>query len=306
MAISDLIPNLWAAAFLKKVEEQSVYMQVVNTLYEGQLRTRGGNTVKVPDFSKTVTIRDYAIGTNLEAAEAADGSTVDLVINKQKYFHIKVDDINAAQAAPNILAEFVDRAAKTAVLQIDSDIMAEIAGSYALARANASALPLITTDPSDVTALLRALTNIKRRMTEADIPLAGRWILMHPQIIEHLENYYAVAGYEQNSSAEVAQFTPATSDATTRAGFAGTLLGFNVFQTKRIPTSGSGANKEWRCPMGFGRSAVTHAGQITTVEALRSETQFADVVRGLYVYGTKTLIPGEIFWLRVDDTAVSS
>jgi hypothetical protein len=42
------------------------------------------------------------------------------------------------------------------------------------------------------------------------------------------------------------------------------------------------------------KSAVTFAAQIVKVESLRLQTKFGDAVRGLNVFGFKTLIPGGI------------
>ena len=311
MALADFIPNLWAAAFLQHVEETGIYSQVVNRNYEARLRAEGGNTVKVPDFTKDVTIRDYVIGTDIEAPEAADGDTVDLVIDKQKYFNIGVDDVTATQSAPAILAEFVRRAARNAVLQIDSDIRDTVASAYDAGRSNGAKLALDANDPKTFKAVLRALIKMKRVMTVADIPLAGRWMIVHPQLVEMMENYFAVtgsgavpAGAAAGATEEV-QYTPATAEQTLRSGFSGSLCGFSMFQTKRVPTAGAGATKEWRSPIGWGRGAITHAGQISTVEALRSEVQFQDIVRGLYVYGTKVMLPDELYWLRYDDVEAS-
>ena len=43
--------------------------------------------------------------------------------------------------------------------------------------------------------------------------------------------------------------------------------------------------------MGYNRSAITHAGQIASIEALRPDDRFADAVKGLYLYGSKVVRP---------------
>ncbi len=62
-------------------------------------RLRGDH--KVPTFSKTVSVGDYSVNTNIAAADIANGSTANLPLDQQKYFHIYVDDIHRAQAAPD-------------------------------------------------------------------------------------------------------------------------------------------------------------------------------------------------------------
>ena len=61
-------------------------------------RLRGDH--KVPTFSKTVSVGDYSVNTNIAAADIANGSTANLPLDQQKYFHIYVDDIHRARPHP--------------------------------------------------------------------------------------------------------------------------------------------------------------------------------------------------------------
>lgn len=67
----------------------------------------------------------------------------------------------------------------------------------------------------------------------------------------------------------------------------GRLLGFTVVESPMlVPAAGPGP-----AAVAYHRSAVSFVNQIDKVEALRSTTKFADIVRALHVYGGKLIRP---------------
>ena len=93
-------------------------------------------------------------------------------------------------------------------------------------------------------------------------------------------------------------YLPATSESVLRNGFAGTLVGYDLFVTSDPQSVRITANNDaWRVFIGQGNEAVTMARQINTIERYRSHQAFADVVRGLTVYGAKAVHPDRVFYL---------
>jgi hypothetical protein len=72
-------------------------------------------------------------------------------------------------------------------------------------------------------------------------------------------------------------------------GLVGSALGFNFYMSNNV-SKGSTHSRVM-----FGTNeAITHASQISKVESFRSHDYFADVVRGLYLYGTKVVKPAAL------------
>ena len=288
MAATNFIPQIWAARFLRELEETLVYSRFVNNNYEGEIRD-AGNTVKIPTMTTDITVGDYQTDTDIAAPQVLTGTTQDLVVDQQKYFNIGVDDVDAAQARPAMLDEGMRKAAAKIQDTIDLYLMGVFGAEYAAARAATVAAAAATPK------YIEAFARLKRLMTQANIPVEGRWAVVHPQLVETLDLHFTQSGGASGV------WSPREADATVRNGFAGRLLGFDLHVTNHIPTTGSNAAKVWRCPVGQGREAVTMARQITTIEAYRPEAQFKDAVKGLYVYGAKAVLGSRLYFLVIDD-----
>ena len=139
---------------------------------------------------------------------------------------------------------------------------------------------------------LEAVSDLKNAMAKANLPDEDRWLIVHPDTILGLERW----ALNKNSTGV---FVPATSEGTLRNGFAGTLLGFSMQVTTHTPSvQQTAANDSWRLFAGQGNEAVTFARQINTVESYRSHQAFADVVRGLTVYGAKLVHPDRVYMVE--------
>src|SRR5262245_53099955 len=105
MAINNFIPQVWSAALLQNLHKTLVYGQlgVINRPYEGQIRQQG-DTVKITAIGP-VSVSDYAKNTDIGGAETLTDAQTVLVVDRQKYFHFFIDDVDDAQAAGDVLEE---------------------------------------------------------------------------------------------------------------------------------------------------------------------------------------------------------
>jgi hypothetical protein len=67
-------------------------------------------------------------------------------------------------------------------------------------------------------------------------------------------------------------------------------LGFDIYVTNQVINVGTVATPQSKCMAGS-YSSIAFAQQIMDTEMIRLETQFADAVRGLHVYGAKVVRP---------------
>ena len=78
------------------LDKENVYSADTNRNYEGEI-TGSGDTVRIPDFTKTITVSDYnedgTIGERLAQAEEVTGISQEMEIDQQKAFNLIVEDI---------------------------------------------------------------------------------------------------------------------------------------------------------------------------------------------------------------------
>ena len=289
MAIADFIPTIWAARFTENLYRSRVYGMGTNRNYEGEIR-EAGNIVKVPTATSNIAVKDYTRSRDIDAAQA------DLPVNQQKYFHFYVDDIDRRQMKPDLMDATLGIAAQRVAEEQDNYLASIFAGAFADARSIKSA----TGKDATPQAIIESFIELKRLMTENNIPLDGRWCAMHPRILEKLEKHFIAQG-----GAASGIFVPATADGVVRNGFAGNLLGFALRITPHVPTNGAGAAKKYRLVCAQGMQGVTMAEQITQMEAYRPELRFGDGIKGLYVYGALAAEPQRIYFNEFDDPTAS-
>src|SRR5215216_124755 len=111
MAITNMLPSIWSARILAKLEKALVYAQpaTVRRDFEGEIRA-DGDRVHFHSFND-LTIGTYTKDSTTISYENLTDSRVTLLIDQSKYFAFRVDDINAAQMRPKIIDAAADRAA---------------------------------------------------------------------------------------------------------------------------------------------------------------------------------------------------
>jgi len=77
------IPQIWSGKLNVKFYASTVFGEIANTAYEGDVKNLGDKVIinNIP----SMTVRDYEIGQSL-TYEVPNPSTVELIIDKAKYF----------------------------------------------------------------------------------------------------------------------------------------------------------------------------------------------------------------------------
>jgi len=297
MATAAFIPQVWSSYFLRRLRETLVWGSRTNRNYEGEIANYGA-TVKIPTPTTTITVRDYSAGTDIMDPQMTSGTTQDLSINKQRYYHFIVDDVERAQEKPDLMEDAVREAAFQMSKKVDDDVRTEFNTAYDSGRRIATqAQHPDVTDKTFGDNFLRNLAKAKRTMSEANMPMESRWIIVNPHIIEGIEKYFLLVN-------PAGIFLPATQEQALRNGFSGRLLGFDIYTANTIPDGALLATKAtYRLYIGQGTEAVTFANQITENVAYRPEKRFADAVKGLMVYGQKCVLPTRLYTLEIQKAA---
>ncbi|MEM5030832.1 MULTISPECIES: P22 coat protein - protein 5 domain protein [Bacillus] len=262
MAYEKFIPVVWSTKLNEAYRKSLVFGNLVNTNYQGDVKY--GNTVKINSFGE-VTIGDY--GKNgVGDPEQIDGSQTELKIDQAKYFNFKVEDIDAAQANVNLLSGQL----KEAAYQLADVTDQFIANLYT----DVDPKNTMGTDEDpmriDSQNLYNRLVSLNVKLSEADVPKQGRWVVL-PE---------AGHGLLQKDP-RFSKFPEVLYD-----GYIGNVGSLKVFTSNNCPM----VDGKYKIIAGHS-SAISFASQIDSLEAYRPERFFADAIKGLQVYGAKLVKP---------------
>ena len=152
----------------------------------------------------------------------------------------------------------------------------------------AARLPGATTLSSDVVSPLTVVARMARVMDVANVDSRGRWLVVDPVFMEILK--------DEDSRLLNSDF----GGSGLQNGLAvNNLHGFRVYVSNNLPAKGTGAgtsgstaqDDNYGVILAGQEDAVASAEQINKVENYRDPDSFADIVRGMHLYGRKILRP---------------
>jgi hypothetical protein len=302
----SFIPTLWSGKLNAKFYSNTMLSEVTNTTWEGELKNQG-DTVRIRT-APTISISEYEVGNNL-SYEVPTPIFTDMQINKGLYFGVQVSDVLGYQSDMDLMNMFTEDAAKQLKIKMEDEVFFNsfvtegpaAANEGATAGAISAAYNLGTdvtpVDQSTPVNVLQAILRMSSVLDEQNVPEDGRWLIMTP-FDRHLL---------MQSNIAQAYFT-GDQASTIRTGKIGMLDRFTVYVSNLLPrgaagkalvsgltdpaTGGAVSNAKVRRTMIAGtKDAVGFAMTVNKTEPLRNQTDFGDIVRGLAIYGRKTLKP---------------
>lgn len=299
------IPSVWSAKLNAKFYAASVYGEIANTDWEGEISSMGDKITI--NTAPTLTVSDYVAGTGL-TYQVPTPSSLELLIDKGKYFAFNVNDVLEFQAKPNLLDMFSTDAAEQMRIAIDSTVLyntftlAKATENKGAAAGKNSGLYDLGTDalPVALTAsnVLQKILELASVLDEQNVPESDRWLVIDP---------YTRSLLLQSNLAQ-AQFMGDSTSAV-RNGKIGTIDRFTTYVSNQLPymaangtvwnsavgseTSVTGTTNaaKRRAIIAGHKSALTFASQITKMETVRNPNDFGDFIRSLNVYGYKVVKP---------------
>lgn len=277
MAITNFIPEIWSANLLQPLQNAEVFGSVVNHDYEGDI-SNVGDTVHITTLAN-VTVGDYKAHTDIKI-EALTDTQQSLLIDQSKYFGFEVDDVEKRQAANDVIAPATANAAYQLADAADQYI------SKLLADGADSGNKLTAVKSTDPSKLYDTIVDLGVKLDEANVPSEGRWVVVNPA------QYGLLLRDTRFISASDA------AHGTLLNGIVGEAAGFSVRKSNNIPVALTVATI-----IAGSNIAATYAEQITSVEATRKEKGFADIVKGLHLYGAKVVNPKALATVAYSITA---
>lgn len=267
MAITNFIPEVWSASILEALRAKLVFPSLCNRDYEGDIR-EAGDTVHITGYDD-VTVKKYTRGTNITVDAVTDANKGTLTIDQSDYFAFKVNDLDKVQAKADLTGNFTNSAAYNMALNVEK----YISGLMDKA-ATAPAQTISVTTPSDA---YLAVVEARKQLDKQNVPTEGRWIVVSPDFYALLlQDSRFIEGTEAGHN-------------TLLNGVVGSVSGFTVVESNNVPTVSGKPSKQ--SIIAGTNAATTFAQQVNKVEAMRMQDDFADMVRGLDLYGGLVVRP---------------
>lgn len=301
------IPALWSGKLNAKFYNATLFSEIANTAWEGEIAGIGDTIVinNIPD----ITIQQYVVGTSL-TYQVPTPNTLTMVVDQGQYFAFQVNDLLDLQSKPSLVDTFTNDAAMQMKVRIDSQVLynavfntayaTQATGNFgAVAGKNSLAFNLGTDlSPVALTAanILDVITRLSAVLDEQNVPESDRWLVIDPTTRQML----------MNSNLGQAQFM-GDAESVVRSGFIGIIDRFKVYVTNNMPRAAAGfsfksadgltggsvlaSTPKRRAIYAGHKTAITFASQMTKMETVRNPYDFGDYIRGLNVYGHKLVKP---------------
>jgi hypothetical protein len=301
---------------------------ITNNDYFGEIANFGDSVkiIKEPE----ITVKAYERGTTITPQDL-DDEDFTLTVDKANYFAFKVDDIEEAHSHINFESLSSNRAAYRLSDQFDADVLGYLTGfkqaaisgnanvvnnivNGTVAVATAGTDELLTSmkltaadfnagnaancvglkpraseavpTTAGVANPLTVIARMGRQLDLQNVESQGRWLVVDPVFVELLKDEdsrlfdsdYGGAGLQNGL-------------------ILNNLHGFKVYVSNNLPNGGTGPSATGTQANNFGiivgghSSAVATADQINKTETYRDPDSFADIVRGMHLYGRKILRP---------------
>lgn len=262
------IPEIWSAKLNTMLEKDCVMLQCVNRNYEGEIKNQG-------DKVKIITpapVEISTLGSDAISYNELTPTSSDLIIDQKKFFAFKINDIAQVQSNADIMEAHLTNA---------KNAIEEVQDAYLLSmHANVDAANIVGTDASPIvlskSTIYEQFVNLAMKLKDANAVKAGKrpWVVINPLVESYLLQSTEFIGANN------------VADETLREGAIGRIAGMDVL----VSTNLTPVESKYYILAGT-NDAVTFASQLAKIESLRDKDSFSDLVRGLYLYGAKTVQP---------------
>ena len=280
------VPAIYSKKVQIALRKAATAEAICNTDYMGEIKNFGDtvNIVKEPQ----ITVSDYTRGLATSSTALTDQELV-LTVDQAKYFQFQLDDIEKRFSHINFQSVASDNAAYKLKDAMDENILHHIAvdaSSVAANKRGTTSTPIDVGFAAGEVDPLNEMSTASKLLDEQNVPEEGRWFVAAP------EWYDALA----NTSSKLLSVDYNAGKGSLRNGLvaSGLVRGFQMYKSNNCKTHDlSGATPAGSatqpCAVWGQMSGISCGSSLKIVESVRSTTTFADIVRGLLVFGRKVL-----------------
>lgn len=268
---SAFIPEVWSNKLNAMLEKGCVMLQCVNRNWEGEIANQGDKVKIITPAAVSVS----TLGSSAITYSELEPTSMELVIDQKKFFAFKINDVAKVQANTDIMEAHLANAKKA---------IEEVQDSYLLSQhTNVVSANTVGTEASPITL---SKTTIYEKFVQLALALKNSnavsstshpWVVINPTVESYLLQSPEFIGAHN------------VADETLRNGAIGRIAGMDVL----VSTNLTATNSKYYVLAGT-NDAITFASQLAKIETLRDKDSFSDLVRGLYLYGAKTVQPNAL------------
>ena len=282
---NNFIPQIWSTNLILSLYDATVLSVISNTDYEGEIKNQGDEVIMRQ--RPVININDYEKGGTL-VHQRPEKATISLLIDKAKYFDFILDNIDEHQSDIQLMSEFSDDASERMKIAIDTDVLQTV---YADPHASNQGITAgvdsgdidlgVTGNPVELskTNILDYIVDGGTVLDEQNCPEADRYFIIPPW----------AAGMIKKSDLKDASMT-GDGTSTLRNGRLGMIDRFTLYNSNNLLKTLDSSTNCWNFLFGH-KMALTFAAQMTEMDTLKAESTFGKIIRGLNVYGFKTVKP---------------
>jgi hypothetical protein len=264
MAITHFIQTIWSKKIQDDLEIECKLVQNCLRTYEGDVKY--ARSVKILGVGEP-TVRKYT-GQAITVEEMSDRGQ-ELVIDQANYFAFHVDDVNQAQSVPGLMEEYMAKSKHKLAVERDSYVAGLIKAAANSSTATALTMEAVKEAIDDGIVELRLRNFNEQGVIEID-----------PRAYNVFKN--CLITLSTNNPELISR------------GVVGMYDGFEVVMSNNLAKDSTHVYCDIR-----GKKAIAFAGQINEVEALRDQTVFKDLVRGLDTFGAKMIDENRIQVIKI-------
>lgn len=288
---SAWVPTIFSQKVLKKFRKIAVAHQVTNTDYAGEISDYGDSVhiISEPD----VQVQPYTRGAQVTPTDLVDVDQI-LTVDQGNMFAFKVDDVEKAQSHINWESLAADRAAYKLNDAFDSNVFSYMSTNFTTNTIGTTGAPaVVALSPTGGQFSPLAIMNRCQRLLQLqNVPMDDLWFTADPYFWELMSDENSKLMQVNQIGDAISQMRPGMFDGRV---IEGKIRGFNCYLSNNLPTGGTGPSGTGASNYGYilcgHKSAAATATQIVKLESFRDPDSFADIVRGLNVFGRKVLRP---------------
>lgn len=297
MSLNSFIPTLWSNELLVALEKAHVFAALANHDYEGTIKSMG-DTVRINAIGDIV-ISAYSKDTDISPPqELADAQTT-LSITQSDYFNFAVDDVDAAQQNPKVMAEAMKWAAYKLADSVDTFVAGKYVDTAAANMVGSSGAPQAVLAPTQANigggqTVFDFLVVLDQKLTENNVPKQGRWGVVPPWIKTQLMQDIRFTSFNTAQARQtIMSGNLDASGGAANEAYLGKINNLDIYESNNAPhlTGTIGQSGSVDVVLCGHSMALSFAEGISKVEAYRPQYRFADAVKGLHLYGSKVTRP---------------
>lgn len=288
-------PTIFSQKALKSFRKTSVVEDITNTDFFGEIANYGDSVrvIREPD----VAISSYVRGQGHGEPTSLMDDDFSITVDQANKFSFAINDIEVKQQHVNFEELASNRAAYNLKDAYDSNILNYIATGAGITIGTTSASVKVQTGATPATTTftpLGLLARLKRQFDLANVPTDNRWVVADPYFYEQLSDENSKLLNNDYTDKGILRNGKVTE---------GLIRGFKMYESNNLPTGGTGPDStagstNYGTILSGHMSAVATVSQIAKTEKFRSPNDFADIVRGLHLFGRAIIRPEALATVR--------